>query len=122
MSLFNKTPAWVKNLPDDDSNKALLIKIASVSKRPISAPREINFAINDIAAAEDAQEMSAKATSAGWQCRIVPDHSANHTFWLEAQKQGYCINKENLYADELFFERLAKLYGASYDGWYAAAS
>jgi hypothetical protein len=53
--LFSKTPAWVKNLPDNDLTKGLLVQLVNSSKKPLDTPREINFDIRDFANKDEAE-------------------------------------------------------------------
>jgi len=114
-----KIPKWVSDLPRDDSNRELLIKIAESSKNPLETPREVIFGVKDIKGIQAAQNIELYSEQQGWGCQITEDHRGHDFFWLEAKKDNYVIGP-NILSDEHFFIRLANLHSAVYDGWYAS--
>jgi hypothetical protein len=112
-------PDWVQNLHDEE-NKELLLQIIAVDSGPLETPREMNFAIKEVASQEHATALQLSIAQQGWHVDVVEDVSDSKLFWVEAQKTDYVISEQGLEGDEHFFESLAQKYHATYDGWYAA--
>lgn len=117
--MFNRVPKWVRELPDDLMTKELLIQISRSSRKPLETPREINFDIKDFKNRSDAEEAAKKINDKGWQVYITKDSQNANLFWVSGRKDNYAISKEVIFEDEAFFDRIASLYQANYDGWYA---
>lgn len=117
--MIRQLPRWIKGLEKDSPDRELLVQIFHSSKKPIETPREMNFAIKDFNSADDAKSAAHYAELKGWACRVDSDHRANGKYWLEATKQEYAILPDKLFSDQNDFIRLTKMYGATYDGWYA---
>ena len=115
--IAKKIPNWIKELDDDSADKELLTQIARTSKRPIETPREFNFMITKFKSQEDAENAGYYIQQQGWICKVGID--SNMLYWLEATKNFYVIDKNQLFIDEAEFVRIATQYGATYDGWYA---
>jgi len=116
--MFRKRPPkWVLELPNGDTNKELLLQLFEASKNPLETPREVTFAIKNLNA-KDAENATLYMEDHGWETQINVDNSNPNLYWAEAKKNQYKIT-EDILNDEIFFVRLAKLYGGIYDGWYA---
>lgn len=118
---FKKIPKWVKDLPDDNPNKEVLVQLNKASKTSLESPREMNFSINEIKGMKNAERIKVALEQRGWVCEIQSDHSITGYFWVEAQNKAYSISKESLEHDEDTFRNIANDYEAIYDGWYASA-
>jgi hypothetical protein len=55
----------------------------------------------------------------GWETTVDIDHKNGKYFWVGAKKEEYRITA-TLLEDEAYIVRIANLYKAKYDGWYAA--
>jgi len=115
----HKIPKWVEALPEGDSNKELLIKIARASQKPLETPREVVFGIKDIKGIDAAQNIEIYCSQQGWKCEITEDHRVGGFYWLEAKRDDYVLSA-GIIEDEQFFIRLAHMQKALYDGWYAS--
>lgn len=119
--MFARKAKWVKDLPDSDTNKDLLLRILESQKKPINFPRKVTFAIKQFP-----DERAARAASENylekerWVTSIGADLEEGG-FWLEAEKDNYVLSRQGLLHDEGLFMRVASLYGAIYDGWYTQA-
>jgi len=117
--MFRKrVPRWVADLPNDSINKELLTQLINASKKPLDTPREINFVIMDLPTREAAENAIVQLEERGWICKTNPDPRNSATLHLEATKRGYKIT-DTIFEDEAYIARIAKMYGALYDGWYA---
>lgn len=114
----NRIPKWVRNLPGDSTDKELLMQLIGASKKPLDTPREINFVIMDLPNRETAENAATQVEQRGWSSWLNPDPYRRGIFHLEAKKENYEIT-ETLLEDEAFMARIANLYTATYDGWYA---
>jgi uncharacterized phage-associated protein len=112
----NIVPGWVTNLSDDDDNKELLVQLSLQGSVAIETPRKMTFTINMVP--EDAIDdiLESLGSYGIWEVERSIDHQNN--IWLDCTQEGYRISKNKLYADELFFKRLASQHNAQYDGWY----
>lgn len=113
-----KPPKWVRKLPEGDTNRELLTQLAMASKSSLESPRTIYFVIKDLGSRKEAEAAAGYVHDAGWLPSIVPDHADPEKYWVEAKKDHYSITEQVL-SDELLFVRVADLYDATYDGWYA---
>jgi hypothetical protein len=116
---MGKIPDWVKNYPHE-MDKAALTSLAEATDGTFDKPREMNFSLYDFSEDRALQEAAAKAHEAGWVCQAYTQEDDPSRFVLEAQKQDYAITQENYERDSAFFMRLADLYKAKYDGWFAS--
>jgi len=115
-----QVPAWVRDFPSE-ADRAALIALAKASSGKFEKPREMNFSIFELKSEEDAENAVHTIQAKGWQCRMQRQADEAQYFVIDATKQGYVINEQNYTADVAFFSRLADLYQAQYDGWYASA-
>ena len=113
-------PTWISllNNPDDID---ILVQLVNYSSTPLESPRSIRFAINDIVNEETATNLAHYISERGWQVSIESDANDEKLFWIEATKDDYTITEQSLPDDISFFERISKMYGASFDGWEAEA-
>jgi len=79
----------------------------------------MNFDIRDFNSRNDAQEAAKKIEARGWLVQIDVDHKNPEKYWVSARKAQYRITESDLFEDERFFLRIAALYSARFDGWYA---
>ena len=80
----------------------------------------MNFDIRNFNDLTDAQAAAKQVEQRGWFATIDADHNFQESYWLGAKKNDYILAKDTLTDDEEYFKRLASLYGATYDGWYAS--
>lgn len=119
MQFLNKIPNWIKNFPIQPDRQALS-QLANASKGSVGKPREMNFSLYDFKEGKDLQAAIEKIKEAGWACSTQPQADAPGRLLLTATRKGYVLNEDSYKQDVLFFRRIAQLYGAQYDGWYAS--
>ncbi len=117
---MNKIPKWINNLEDSDPNKTIYLQLIENGKGGIEAPREINFSIKDIPSAEDAENIAEYCKEKKWHTDIFRDSDSESKFWVECAKNGYVISDGKIDDEETFFLKIARMYNATYDGWYAS--
>lgn len=118
--LLRRVPKWVKNYPYD-IDRAALIKLAKSSRGKLEKPREMNFVLVDFIQASDVESAIHQIEKNGWHCTRYEMSDTDGKFVIEAQKNGYILNAGNYNSDQAYFHRIADLYGAKYDGWYASS-
>ncbi|QQR51979.1 ribonuclease E inhibitor RraB [bacterium] len=118
--LFNKIPKWVNEIADNDPNKKLLQQLSQASNKPLSTPREMNFDIRNLKRLEDAEALSQHLNKIDWVTKIEKDHLNPDLLWVTATKQNYAITEQTLFDDQALIIRLANIFDAEYDGWYAS--
>jgi hypothetical protein len=119
MGLFNRSPAWVKNYPHQ-MDKAALTLLAKKSKGPFDKPREMNFVLYSFTAREKLDAAVDAIQAQGWKTSTEKQEDGSDKILLTATKDQYIINEENYNNDVAFFQRIAKMYDADYDGWFAS--
>jgi hypothetical protein len=119
MGLFNRSPAWVKNYPHQ-MDKATLTLLAKKSKGPFDKPREMNFALYHFTINENLKAAIDVINAQGWEISTQKAEDGSGKIMLTATKDQYIINEENYNNDVAFFQRIAKMYDADYDGWFAS--
>ncbi len=118
--LSTSIPRWVKEYPVDLDREALM-GLAKASQTPLDTPREMNFSIYEFKTKEDAENAVHQIEEQGWSCTLQKQVDDSRYFVIDATKQGYVLAEETYSADVAFFSRIADMYGAEYDGWYASA-
>jgi hypothetical protein len=115
--MFRRPPRWVNDLNNSNPNKVLLLRIFEASNEPLESPKKILFALKGFT-----NTGSAKAAVEGYldkeglDSRIDLDDSTKK-YWVESAKIDYVLSLDSLVHDEAFFDKIANLYGAKYDGW-----
>ncbi len=117
--MFNRIPKWVKEFPYDMDREALLL-VHKSTKGSFEKPREMNFVIYGFANKANTESATALLNQNGWQCTLIPQADAKNKVVIEAKKDDYSITEENYLSDVAFFNRVADMYDAKYDGWYAS--
>ena len=118
--LFNRTPKWIRELPYE-LDKAALQALAKASKGPFEKPREMNFVVYDFSNIDDITSATHQLQQAGWKCLNYEQSDEMGKFAIEAQKNDYIINVDNYTNDVAYFHRIADLYEAKYEGWFASS-
>ncbi len=114
---FDKTPRWIKELADNDENKALLLRILEYTREPIEKPKKVLFAIRRFKDRDSAEAaIHDYLDKEGWHSRTRYNETTRE-FIVESEKVDYVFSKESLLHDESMFGRVAGLYNAEYDGW-----
>lgn len=113
-------PAWVKDLDDADPNKTIYLQLIEHGEKKLETPREAAFAIMNISNKEDAENIAYYAEQEKWIPEISFDDEDKTNYWVECTKKDYVISKDRVDEDEAYFTKLARLYDAEYDGWYAS--
>ncbi|GEM_PF-1415379 len=119
--MFRRPPKWVKTYPIE-IDRITLTRLARASKGSFDKPREMNFCIYKIKPIQEFEEIQKNIQKAGWMCQVSEDPADPGKLALTATKYDYCITESNYTRDSIFFRRLAEMYGASYDGWFASSS
>lgn len=113
-------PKWVKQLDETDPNKTIYLQLIENGDGGIETPREINFSIKDISSSEDAENIVEYCKKKKWHSGIYKDSEDESKFWVECSKKSYVISERRVDEDEAFFSKIANMYNADYDGWYAS--
>jgi hypothetical protein len=120
--MFKKSmPKWVREYPDE-MDKVALTQLAKSSKGPFEKEREMNFSLYDFVPGAPLEEAVAKIKEhgEGWRCFGEPQIDAPGKIVLTATKKDYALTQSNYTNDVIFFQRIAKMYNAKYDGWFAS--
>ena len=118
---FNRIPKWVSTFPHEMDRMALT-QLAKNSKGPFEKEREMNFSLFDFETSTPFEEVGAKIEEhgEGWVYITQPQAEAPGRVALTATKKDYTFTQSNYITDVAFFQQLARMYGAQYDGWFAS--
>lgn len=116
---MTRIPKWVSSYPSEIDRNAL-ISVAESSEGNLEGPREMNFVLYDFASKESLDAAMNLMQEKGWTCQYGPQDEDPSLSMIIAQKQGYIIEQDSYEADTSFFKRVANMYDAHYDGWFAS--
>jgi Regulator of ribonuclease activity B len=120
MTFLSKVPRWVREYPIELDRVALTALIKK-GKIKIDEPREMNFQLFNFSSAKSLAAAISKAELDGWSCRSEKQADNSELATLIATKSEYVISEEQYKRDTIFFFRLAEMYDAEYDGWFASS-
>lgn len=103
-------------------DRVALTQLAKNSTGSFGKRREMNFSLYDFTASAPFEEIEAKVKEhgEGWTCVTEPQAEAPDRIVLTVTKEDYTLTESNYTEDTVFFQRLATMYGAQYDGWFAS--
>ena len=113
-----KVPLWVRRFPYE-ADKAGLINLTKNTKGALHKPREMVFVLHDFRGKKATENAVFAIEQKGWKCTVIPQSGAPSKCVVESKKDDYCLIEVNYLNDIAFFNRIANLYHAEYDGWYA---
>lgn len=116
MKLFKRIPKWIKSLPEERDRRGLT-ELAKISQGDLSKPRSMNFVLYNFDGRDSIDNAIAQISARGWNCAPAPQGDGSGKTIIECKKDGYTITKDTFMDDTGFFQRIADLYGADYDGW-----
>lgn len=116
---MRRIPKWITEFPYELDREALLT-LARNSKGALGDPREMNFVLFGFADQDDLDGAKDMVEKAGWVCEIQVQSDDSSKKLLTATKSDYVISHEQYLTDSNFFQRVAKMYGVDYDGWFAS--
>jgi len=118
--MFRKrVPAWVRSFPIA-MDKATLTLLAKNSKGPFEHPREMNFCLIDFSEGPGLDEARVHMKAKGWRSEAVELPEKPGKIILTATKDDYVMTEDTYKRDVIFFNHLAEMYDAKYDGWFAS--
>ena len=117
--LFTRSSKWIKEFPSEYDRSALL-SLLKTSKGPLEKPRALTFVLADFTDADEIESAIHQIEQKGWSCRCQEDSENQGAFKIKAQQNDYVINDEDFIDDVVYFQRIANIYKATYDGWYAS--
>jgi len=117
--MFNKSPKWISEIPVEREREALT-RLAHASRHGLEDPREMNFELLDIKPGEIINAIVDLIEKAGWSCETGPDGDKDDRIALRAIKKDYVLTRHTYLRDFVFFNRIAKMYGCTYAGWFAS--
>ncbi len=119
MNIFSKkVPKWVTRVKDP-SDKEILIQLSNYSSKKLSHPRSVEFVFRDVKDKNVAEDISQHLQDRQWQVVVGEDDKTKEFYWVEAVKENYVIEEETFIDDMYYFNRLATMYGVTFDGWEA---
>jgi hypothetical protein len=118
MQLFKYIPDWVDKFPVESERHGLLS--VAMRKGSLAQPREMNFVLAKFTSSEYAEEAAYQVAQNGWKGKVDPDADDPEFMTVIATKDQYSITEETFIDDLQYFYRIAKLYDAVYDGWFAS--
>lgn len=80
----------------------------------------MNIVLYDFADTVDLEGATHQLAQAGWKCTTQPQAGAHDRVVLTGTKSNYCLTEQSYTHDVLFFQRIAQMYHAKYDGWFAS--
>jgi hypothetical protein len=89
------------------------------TRGPIEEPREMVFVLRNMHGKKKTENAVYMIEQQGWECTVVAQEGAPGKCIIESKKPDYRLTELDYGSDCAFFSRVAQLYHADFDGWYA---